>query len=1007
MEFALKLLLMYGISMGALLYAGFGITRLLTAPRIRGGELLLVPGIGLSLVLTVGYWCGWMGWSAGMAVVITAVLATVLNLLAVIQRRGAPLVIAQHLLPFAMALVLYSVAVYPIWRSGELAPIGLNGDQVGYTNITAYLEQNGLPPPPPSAQKPAVTQLSFINWGLPLGFNYFHAFVDKLLGTVPHETFSLITALCMALAILAYAFLARYLFGLHSQDTFIVTLLIAVNPLLTWVHYNNYGMHAMSLGLTPLAFGVAVIALEEGDRRSLILAAILLSAAFTSYPLLAVPFAIMPLGIYTLLLHLGKKQRLNVSAWRFSVLAVVGVLLTLPGTLHVGKFFPPMLGAIWGKGFGDVDAYVPWTAIYGLSYHILSEPGVRSTFAPGLTTFIAVAILLVTLYGIWRVQEDRRFLILALGFAYLPFMLWLRLGLNYPYGFFKASTFLAFPAIAGLAIGIERLGAAGWRPRIGIGFTWAFIALLLTVNLAHLIPLAKTVATTALDFHSLLELRNVEGLLREGETVHIRDAEGTSLLWMTYFLKPYNLTLAHYSPYYLWRDWPFYRKAIDADFVLVDNQAALSLAWAAEAVYENGHYTVLRKNPQVLVHADFAEQPYPLRQGQRMQIRLSSDQLVVNGEFFPLRMPLAGRHGFLQLGAFVPAGSTIQIDVSGRQQMISVAKDLPVLDWPITELPIEVTLIPVSNPGILISGWVEVVDGRGGREWGPVDTKVQDLFREAVLPGSGFFVAGGWYPLEEGMRRWTQAVAFATFRNPQRPAAFNLEGILPDYPEGESPATADILLNGHFLGQVEGRGTFRRTYPIPREQLGSSPWGLIEIQVNRIFNPKGFGLSRDSRGLGILMTRLELVELELPPDGFVDFGTRGARKYLAHGWANDEQLEGSTFVWAAEQESLLWVSFPEPRDFRVEMRLFPFRYPGAPPQTIAVYVNNRYLQDVPLDERYWQIHSFKLPQAVLSPGLNSIRFSYRYAIAPATIVPGNPDGRTLAVAFDFLMFRPE
>jgi hypothetical protein len=53
------------------------------------------------------------------------------------------------------------------------------------------------------------------------------------------------------------------------------------------------------------------------------------------------------------------------------------------------------------------------------------------------------------------------------------------------------------------------------------------------------------------------------------------------------------------------------------------------------------------------------------------------------------------------------------------------------------------------------------------------------------------------------------------------------------------------------------------------------------------------------------------------------------------------------------------------------------------------------------------MHSFKLPQAVLSPGLNSLRFSYRYALAPATIVPGNPDGRTLAVAFDFLMFRPE
>jgi hypothetical protein len=28
-------------------------------------------------------------------------------------------------------------------------------------------------------------------------------------------------------------------------------------------------------------------------------------------------------------------------------------------------------------------------------------------------------------------------------------------------------------------------------------------------------------------------------------------------------------------------------------------------------------------------------------------------------------------------------------------------------------------------------------------------------------------------------------------------------------------------------------------------------------------------------------------------------------------------------------------------------------------------------------------------------------------VAPATIVPGNPDHRTLAAAFDFIMFRVE
>jgi hypothetical protein len=118
-------------------------------------------------------------------------------------------------------------------------------------------------------------------------------------------------------------------------------------------------------------------------------------------------------------------------------------------------------------------------------------------------------------------------------------------------------------------------------------------------------------------------------------------------------------------------------------------------------------------------------------------------------------------------------------------------------------------------------------------------------------------------------------------------------------------------------------------------------------------------------------------------------------------------LEGSTFVWAAAQESLLQISFPESHDYQVEIRGFPFRYPSAPPQEIEVYVNGRHLQDILLDGRHWQIHSFKLPQALVMPGINTFRFRYRYAVAPAALAPDNADRRTLAVAFDFILFRPE
>jgi hypothetical protein len=84
-----------------------------------------------------------------------------------------------------------------------------------------------------------------------------------------------------------------------------------------------------------------------------------------------------------------------------------------------------------------------------------------------------------------------------------------------------------------------------------------------------------------------------------------------------------------------------------------------------------------------------------------------------------------------------------------------------------------------------------------------------------------------------------------------------------------------------------------------------------------------------------------------------------------------------------------------------------FSLSGSTPQTIEVTVNGRPLHDIALDERQWQLHSFKLPQAVLALGLNTLRFSYRYVVAPATIVPGDRDQRALAVAFDFIMFWAE
>ena len=47
----------------------------------------------------------------------------------------------------------------------------------------------------------------------------------------------------------------------------------------------------------------------------------------------------------------------------------------------------------------------------------------------------------------------------------------------------------------------------------------------------------------------------------------------------------------------------------------------------------------------------------------------------------------------------------------------------------------------------------------------------------------------------------------------------------------------------------------------------------------------------------------------------------------------------------------------------------------------------------------------KLPARLFRAGLNVVTFEYGYAVAPARVIAGSTDPRTLAVAFDYVALR--
>lgn len=991
-----------------LFYTGFGVTRLLSFQRIVRGEFLIAPMVGFSLIITVAYWCGWFGGSARAVVAAVLLLSTLFNLLALIRRRRMPGKVREQLPIFALACLGMVVALYPLWQSGTLAPIGRNGDQVWHSNVSAYLERNSFPTPPPSLWKPAMVQLSFSDdLDLTFGFSYLHAFIDTISGHEAHETFSIVTAVGRVLSVLVYAFLATYLFGTSSLGSMFVALLTAASPMLMWLHYNDYAPHAMSLGLVPLAFGVAMLTLEEGTRYVL-LPSLLLSAAFATYPSAASAFALAPSVLYVALRGVQKRHQLASSLRTLATLYALVAVLNLPGILHAGKTLTNLLDLGWIKQFGDIDGYVSWVEIYGLAHHRLPEQMPLFTFAPAFSPLLAFGALSLTLYGASRTQGAGRTAFLSLVICYVLFVFWVRFILNFPYGFFKALTFVTFPAFAGLVLGFEGLVLAGkdrpgWRK---MAIVSVFGVLLAATNIANLIGLSRSVVASALDFPSLLALRNVKGLLQGTERIHIRDAQDTPLLWMTYFLKDYDLSLAHYTPYFLRWDWPFYQEAISADLVLVNKDTPGGEPWAIETVYENTRYKLLRKDPKILAYVDSQRNGRRLKHGDTVRIEVLTDHLVIDNRSIALGRTMQSGDS-LRMGLLAPAGSALRLNSPNQEEMLRLARNIETLQWPIAHFPSEIKVRNDSERTLFMSGWVEVMDGTVEPDSPVARGDIFTWFPEDVIPGSGFYLVSGWYTLEEDKRRWSRDASFSIFRNPSKPVALTVAGFLSRPPGDGLPQKASIFLNGYLLGELDKPGDFRETYFVPEEILGSSAWGSLEIDVNKTFNPKALGISEDSRDLGLFMTHLALLDLELPADGFIDIGTTRARRYFGRGWSGDEQEDEVTFVWADANESELWLSFAPATTLKVDVRVLPFQYPASPPQRLTIYVNGTHLQELALEPGGWQMHSFRLPQSFLSPGLNNVRFVYSHSVPPAQVLPDSHDARALAVAFDFIMFRPE
>ena len=113
----------------------------------------------------------------------------------------------------------------------------------------------------------------------------------------------------------------------------------------------------------------------------------------------------------------------------------------------------------------------------------------------------------------------------------------------------------------------------------------------------------------------------------------------------------------------------------------------------------------------------------------------------------------------------------------------------------------------------------------------------------------------------------------------------------------------------------------------------------------------------------------------------------------AEGWGDQE----GSFRWAIARKATIVIPRWSAHDEVIRMRLLP----AAAGQTMRVALNGQPIGEVELAHE-WSEHSFSAPARLWIDGVNRLSFEFAFVR-----IPGNGDGRTLAVAFEGLDAGPE
>ena len=129
----------------------------------------------------------------------------------------------------------------------------------------------------------------------------------------------------------------------------------------------------------------------------------------------------------------------------------------------------------------------------------------------------------------------------------------------------------------------------------------------------------------------------------------------------------------------------------------------------------------------------------------------------------------------------------------------------------------------------------------------------------------------------------------------------------------------------------------------------------------------------------------------------VDVGEEGSEPYLGEGWYENEVIQARSAVWAGADglRARVFLRGDGPSPYRLRLRVLPFTYPGAPPQTLRVWVNGTRVGEPIRLREGWQEVEVSIPAGVVRDHTNVITLEASRRTRPRDVFPGHREiGRT-------------